>query len=210
MSRITFYLVRHGESEGNREGLFRGRHDFPLTPLGIKQAESVKRALNDINFDLIVSSPLKRAYDTARIIANGRPVRVMEEFNNINLSIWEGKKKDYIKTTYPEEWDIWLTQPEELRIEGAETIDDVQKRAVFGIQALIDEYKDGGIICIVSHRAVLKPLLAGVLNIQKPYFWRLHFDTASYSILEYEKKRGFTLMKLNITHHLPSFEVERI
>ena len=209
MSRITFYLVRHGESEGNREGLFRGRHDFPLTPLGKRQAESVARALSEIEFDIIVSSPLKRAYDTAVTIADKRPVRIMDEFNNINLSIWEGKKKEYIKNTYPEEWKIWLTNPEELRIEGAETIDEVQERALRGIDNLLREYENGGTICIVSHRAVLKPLVAGLLKIKKPYFWRLHFDTASYSIIEYEKDRGFTLMKLNVTHHLPDFEVER-
>lgn len=209
MSRLTFYLIRHGESEGNREGLFRGRKDFSLTPLGVRQAKSLAQALSSVEFDLIVSSPLKRAYETAKIVAQGRPVRIMEEFNNINLSVWEGKKKDFIKSHYPEEWRIWITKPEELRLEGAETLFEVQKRAIKGIEKLKNEYRQGGVICIVTHRAVLKPMVAGLLNIPKPYFWRLHFDTASYSILEFERERGYTLMKLNITHHLPEFEVER-
>ena len=208
MSRITFYFVRHGESEGNKEGLFRGRRDFPLTELGKVQAEKVGEALKNIDFTLIASSPLKRAYDTAKYIARSRKVEVMEEFNNIYLAEWEGKKKSFIKENYPNEWSLWITEPEKLNLKGAETIDSVQKRALSGIEKIIKQYKNGT-VCIVSHRAVLKPLLSGLLGIQKPYFWRLHFDTASYSIVEYEEKRGFTLIKLNVTHHLPRFEMER-
>jgi len=208
MSRITFYFVRHGESEGNKEGLFRGRQDFPLTELGKVQAEKVGEALKDIDFTLIASSPLKRAYDTAKYIARSRKVEVMAEFNNIYLAEWEGKKKSFIKENYPNEWSLWITEPEKLNLKGAETIDSVQKRALSGIEKIIKQYKNGT-VCIVSHRAVLKPLLSGLLGVQKPYFWKLHFDTASYSIVEYEEKRGFTLIKLNVTHHLPRFEMER-
>ncbi len=208
MSRITFYFVRHGESEGNKEGLFRGRRDFPLTELGKVQAEKVGEALKNIDFTLIASSPLKRAYDTAKYIARSRKVEVMEEFNNIYLAEWEGKKKSFIKENYPNEWSLWITEPEKLNLKGAETIDSVQKRALSGIEKIIKQYKNGT-VCIVSHRAVLKPLLSGLLGVQKPYFWKLHFDTASYSIVEYEEKRGFTLIKLNVTHHLPRFEMER-
>ncbi len=209
MSRITFYFIRHGESEGNREGLFRGRTDFPLTELGKKQAQSLADALKSIKFSAIISSPLRRAYETAVFVANGSKVRIMEEFNNINLAEWEGKKKEFIRDNYPEEWNLWVTEPEKLRIPAAETLDEVQERAKRGVSRLIEEYKEGT-LCIVTHRAVLKPLFAGLLGIKKPYFWRLHFDTASYSIIEYDGRRGFTLMKLNITHHLPEFKVERV
>ncbi len=209
MSRITFYFVRHGESEGNRDGLFRGRHDFPLTQLGIKQAESVRDALRGVDFSLIAASPLKRAYDTAKIIAGKRPVRVMEAFNSINLSVWEGKSKDYIKEHYPEEWNTWLSEPENLKLPGGETIDEVRERAVQGVLELVNEFKSGGLICVVTHTAVLKALLAGLLNINRPYFWKLYADTASYSIVEYNDKVGFTLIKLNVTYHLPDFKMGR-
>ncbi len=208
MSRITFYFIRHGESKGNKEGLFRGRTDFPLTELGKKQAQSLARALKGIRFSAIISSPLKRAYETALFVANGQVVRIMDEFNNINLAEWEGKRKEYIQKKYPREWHLWITEPEKLQIAGAETLDEVKERAKRGVLNLIKEYRDGT-FCIVTHRAVLKPLFAELLGIKKPYFWRLHFDTASYSIIEYDDKRGFTLMKLNVTHHLPEFEVER-
>lgn len=208
MSRLTLYFVRHGESEGNKEGLFRGRTDFPLTELGRRQAESVAHALKDINFSLIVSSPLKRAYETAKFIARGKKIVVMDEFNNIYLAEWEGRKKEFIREKYPKEWQLWITEPEKLKLPGAETIDAVQERSINGIKKILREYKSGS-VCIVTHRAVLKPLLSGLLGIKKPYFWRLHFDTASYSVVEYDERRGFTLIKLNITYHLPSFEMER-
>lgn len=209
MTKITFYLIRHGESEGNEKGLFRGRRDFPLTDFGKEQAKSLAKELHNIRFSAIISSPLKRAYETALFIAEGRKVRVMEEFNNIYLASWEGESKEEIKRKYPKEWNLWVTEPERLKIEGAETIDEVQLRAKEGILKLKEEYKEGGNLCIVTHRAVLKPLFAGLLGIEKPYFWKLHFDTASYSIIEYNE-RGFVLKKLNVTHHLPFVKVELV
>ncbi len=210
---MRLYLVRHGESSGNKENRFRGRTDFPLTDNGRKQAEEVANYLlsKDVKIEKIFSSPLVRALETAQIIGKTLKVNVEidESFNNIKLGPWEGKKKDYIKENYPKEWDIWVNNPELLKLEGMETIDDIRKRTVERVSELIDLYEDKD-ICVVTHRAVIKPLIAGLIDIKSPYFWRIHIDNASLSYLEYNKNRGWMLIQLNVNHYLSSYLIEKV
>jgi broad specificity phosphatase PhoE len=202
---LEIYLVRHGESVGNREDRFRGRHDFPLNENGIRQARVLYQELSSVRFDAIYSSPLKRAFTTAEILANKRPVlKIDNGFTNISLGDWENRKKSEIREGYPDLWKLWTTEPEKLNFPGMETLAQVSERSYKSLQKLIKSHPKG-IIAIVSHRAVIKPLIAAVLNIPEPYFWKVHMDTAAYSILEYRKERGFTLTGLNFNKHLVNF-----
>jgi len=207
---VEIFLIRHGESMGNRENLFRGRHDFPLNSNGIAQAHCLRGKLQNIVFDTILSSPLKRASRTAEIISGGRTkIIIEEEFTNIALGEWENKPQEYIKENFPHLWYLWKTEPEKLSIPGMETLNDVQKRSFNALQSLICKFEQGR-VAIVTHRTVLKPLIAGVLNIPEPYFWKIHVDIAAYSIVEYRKERGFTITLLNETDHLEKFIREDI
>jgi broad specificity phosphatase PhoE len=202
---LEIYLIRHGESVGNREDRFRGQHDFPLNENGIRQARELYQELNSVQFDAIYSSPLKRALTTAEILANKRPVlKIDKGLTNISLGDWENRKKSEIREGYPDLWKLWTTEPEKLNFPGMETLAQVRERSYKALWKLIDSHPDG-IIAIVSHRAVIKPLIAAVLNIPEPYFWKIHMDTAAYSILEYRKERGFTLTGLNFNKYLVNF-----
>ncbi len=209
---MRIFLIRHGETRGNREGFFRGRSDFPLNENGVKQAVALGEALRDSGIQVIYSSPLSRAYETAQRVASavGAEVLIEEGFNNINLGPWEGRKKEEIREKYPREFETWITVPENLRLPGAESVLEVQERSVKTLKKLVKELSEKKIqtFAIVTHRAVLKPLIAGVLDIKIPFFWKIHVDTASYSILEYSPERGFTLKLLNQTSHLQNFIVE--
>jgi len=114
------------------------------------------------------------------------------------------KSGNLIERNYPELWKLWITTPEELHIKGGEPLDNVQQRAYNTLVKLIKNHTNGTIV-IVTHRAVLKPLIARAIGIAKPYFWKIHIDTASYSILEYTDERGFYLTLLNQTKHLHEF-----
>ncbi len=204
----TIYLIRHGECKGNREGLFRGRYDFPLNELGIEQANRLRDRLRNIPFAAVYTGPLSRARQTAEIVANNQaPVIVEEGFNNIALGEWENKPKALIKERFPEQWKLWTTHPEKLNFPGMESLAAVQRRSFNSLKKLLEQHPDQT-IAIVSHRAVLKPLIAAMLNIPEPYFWKVHMDTAAYSIVEYREFRGFTLVLLNERDHLPDFIVE--
>jgi phosphoserine phosphatase len=204
--RTTIYLIRHGECAGNREGLFRGRYDFPLNEVGKEQADSLAKELEDVKFDAVFSSPLKRAWKTAEKLCKDRGITpiAQEGFNNIHLGEWEGRPKAEIAEKYPAEFRLWRTEPEKLRMPGAETLAQVQARAVNALVRITEKWMGTG-IAVVTHRAVLKPLIAGVLGIAAPYFWKLHPETASYSIIEHTSERGFALALFNQTRHLKEF-----
>ncbi|MEO0234855.1 MAG: histidine phosphatase family protein [candidate division WOR-3 bacterium] len=198
---MFIYLVRHGESEGNRDNKFRGRVDFPLTEIGERQATELREFLKDFEFERIISSPLKRSLQTAQPIADFKKIQIEkdESFNNINLGPWEGLTKEYVEKNFPKEWEIWKKTPEYLDVDGMEKLDDVMERSLKRTKEIVENSK--GNILIVTHRAVLKPLVAGILGIPKPYFWKIHFDPASTTIFEY-KNGNFMLKNLNINHYL--------
>ncbi|MDO9509177.1 MAG: histidine phosphatase family protein [Thermovirgaceae bacterium] len=202
-SRTTILLIRHGECEGNREGLFRGRSDFPLNDSGKLQARALAEAVSTLSPARVFSGPLSRATETAQAVCDrcSIPLEIRQGFNNMALGKWEKRKKSDVEQEYPEEWRLWLSHPERLHISGAETLSDVQRRSFANLNALVN-YHEGETFVVVSHRAVLKPLLAAALGIGEPYFWRTHIDTASFSILTHEKERGYCLVSLNQTSHL--------
>ncbi|MBN2394871.1 MAG: histidine phosphatase family protein [Candidatus Atribacteria bacterium] len=206
LQRTKIILVRHGECQGNREDLFRGRSDFPLNKEGFNQARELAKELKSFQPIKIFTSPLIRARQTAEAISQECNIQVEERYgmNNIELGSWEGKSKLYIAEKYPEQWQVWLKEPEKLSFPGMESLDKVQARSRKDLDDIIKEFS-GKTVIIVSHRAVLKPLIASCIGIKKPYFWRVHVDTASYSVIHYEKRRGFSLIQLNQTKHLTEF-----
>ena len=201
--RTTIFIVRHGECAGNREGLFRGRCDFPLNETGVRQAEALALELKGLGLTRIYTSPLERATETARIIADacGADFEIRAGFNNMSLGEWEGRPKREVMEEFPEEWSLWIEHPDRLHVPGGESLPDVQRRAFSNLEHLVRTHA-GETFAVVSHRAVIKPLLAACLGIAEPSFWKLHVDTASYSILVHEEKRGYCLTLLNQNKHL--------
>ncbi len=206
LDKTIIILARHGECKGNREGLFRGRSDFPLNEIGLSQASELAREIKLFKPTKIFTSPLSRARQTADKISRecGIEAEEREGINNIELGPWEGKPKEYIAEKYPEQWQVWLNEPERLEVPGMEAIDQLQERVRKDLDKIVEQYY-GQSIVIVSHRAVLKPLIASCLGINKPYFWRIHLDTASYSTIHFKKSRGFILVQLNQNKHLKEF-----
>jgi len=190
-------------------GLFRGRTDFPLNKRGLVQARDLAQELKSFSFKYIYTSPLSRARQTAEAIAEQCriEVEVEEQFNNIELGSWEGCFKKDIAQEYPKEWELWVNNPEKLKVEDMETLYDVQKRAKACLDKLVSKH-GGETLAVVSHRAVLKPLIAACLNIASPYFWKIHLDTASYSLLSHKKDKGYCLIQLNQNKHLKEYVTE--
>lgn len=201
MESRRIYLIRHGETELNRLGVFRGRYDVDLNENGRLQAKQIAKALSGKDLKFIVSSPLKRASETAITIAAelGIECRIEEAFNNIDLGSWQGVPKDKIKKDYPDLWHIWTTNPERLLIPGGETLSHVRKRSSRCLKSLIK--KTRGSFGVVTHRAVIKPLAAAILGMRAPYFWKLHIDNASFSVFEVINE-DFMLISWNNNSHL--------
>ena len=86
-------------------------------------------------------------------------------------------------------------------------MDDVLRRSMAALDRAGAKYR-GGTFAVVTHRTVIKPLLAGCLGIPSPYFWKVHMDTGSYSILVHDDLHGYSLFSLNRTDHLSGFITE--
>ena len=208
-TKTRFYLVRHGETELNRTDCFRGAVDAELNELGRRQAAEAGRALEGIPLAAVLSSPMKRAWYTAERIAerHGLETRPEPAFRNIDLGPWNGKPKKEVMEERPDLWRLWLTHPEALEIEGAETLRRVQERAWGRIQELLEEFR-GKTVALAAHSTVIKPILAGALSLPEPWFWRFHLDHAAFAVLEHREIRGWCLAASNRTDHLSEFRVE--
>ena len=104
-------LIRHGETDWNREQVFRGRIDVALNEVGLTQARAVQDSLKDTEIDGIYSSPLSRAFATASIVGENRnaAVRVEEGFIDIDFGAWQGLSHREVKEEYKDLYETWLT-----------------------------------------------------------------------------------------------------
>ncbi len=204
---MEIFFVRHGETKGNKEKRFRGRTDYPLNNNGRKQAKKLKKKLDNFNFDKLISSPLKRAYETAEIIKpEGLEINIDKEINNVDVGDWSNVKKDDVKKNYPELFKIWITNPEDIKFPNGESLKSLYDRAGSFIEKLVK--KDYERVLVVSHRSLMKCLMGYILNMKKDYFWKFYFNNASYSIINYNEDRGFLIKMINESCHLDDFVVE--
>ena len=99
---MKIYVTRHGQTDWNVQGKTQGRADIELNEVGIKQAKQTKEELKNIDIDLIICSPLKRAKKTAEIINEGRNIPIIfdDQIIERNFGEFEGEK---IK--FDEFWD---------------------------------------------------------------------------------------------------------
>ena len=142
-------IVRHGETDWNAQGRLQGREDIELNDSGRKQALKIAAYLSEEHWDAVVSSPLKRAFETAQIIA-----RV--------LSVSEIQVEEQItERDYGEASGLW---PEERRsrfpggIPGQEDFELLRQRAMSGLQKIANDHL-GKRIIVISHGALTNSIL---------------------------------------------------
>lgn len=196
------YLVRHGESEWNILNRIQGQNDTKLTAKGKEQAKKIAMRLKNEKIDLIFSSDLKRAYDTAKIIGSELNLEVnsLKELREINFGIWEGLTTNEIKERYSDEHIIWMTEPHKLNIPEAEKLVDLQERLIKTINQLKNENEDKNIL-IVSHGASIKAIILGILGIDISAYNKFSLNNTSLSIIEF-RDYSPVLKVFNDTNHL--------
>jgi len=151
----TLILVRHGLTDWNVEGRYQGRLDIPLNAAGRKQAEALRTQLEKTPFGSVYSSPLQRAFETAQIIARGKPIRRDERLAEIDHGDWQGKTHQEIAAQWPHQWCAWKSYPDRFTPPGGESIAEVQSR----VREFLAEIEDQAILC-VSHGVVIQAFFA--------------------------------------------------
>lgn len=141
----SFYFIRHGETDWNKDHKRMGQIDIPLNEKGIEQAHAAAKTLIDINFTSIVASPLRRSMETAHIIAASKSIHIhtFDEFKECSWGVMEGKNQDN------EDWfDTWRDGNP---IEGGEDFFTFKSRVIKGLKRT---FMLQGPVLIVSHGGV--------------------------------------------------------
>ncbi|MCI9233419.1 MAG: histidine phosphatase family protein [Bacilli bacterium] len=141
---MDLYIVRHGETGYNKMGLLHGRTDIPLNQNGIEQANKTKKELENITFDVVISSPLIRAIQTAKIIVPNRKIKIDNRLIERNLGEYEGKPSRIYDFEF---YDNLLANHTEKGVEG---LCDLVVRARNLILELKEIYSDSTVL-LVTH-----------------------------------------------------------
>ena len=208
MTRLL--LIRHGETQWNREEIFRGRVELPLTEEGIQQAEALAASLSGEKLAAIYCSPLARTKQTAEILGRsaGLAPAPREEFIDMSYGEWEGKPLAEVQRDYPKLFASWHRTPETFRPPGGESMQEVRARAFPALQALLAVHP-GQTIAVVTHRVISKILLCAVMGLGDSAFWLIRQDPACLNIVEAEEGQ-FVIVRLNDTCHLRGLGRDRI
>jgi len=201
-------IVRHAESQWNPVGRYQGLLDPELTDRGRLQAEALAHELKRERVAKVYTSPLKRTFDTARIVGEhlGVPVEKEERIIEIDHGKWSGLLVEEVKEKYPEEFEQWIKEPHRIRFEGGESLEDVYRRVRDFLEDVRNKHDEETVV-VVSHTVPIRCMYCALLDIDLSKFWSFGCDNASYSVVLMEEERN-VLQKLNITCHLGDLYVE--
>lgn len=196
-------LIRHGESEANRVNVFAGHIDPDLQGRGVKQAElTAEYIISNYSVDKIYSSDLKRAYKTAKALADklGMEITTDVRLREIYGGNWENVKFEEIVDLYPDEFGAWVKDIGSARCAGGESVAELGDR-VMEVLEEIAVNNDGKTIAIATHatpvRVAQSIIETGGLAAMKeiPYV-----SNASVTQIEYDG--GFSVVKAGEDAHL--------
>ena len=189
---MKFFLVRHGETEGESSIRYHGRTDVPLSEPGREQMRLAAREIaahrSGRNFAHVFSSPLCRAFEGARIIASDAALVVtIEEFAEVHFGLFEGLTAEEIRERYPDHFAIWNAD----RLAPDYTYPEGESRAYFaarverGLDRLLATWTPIGDqadqdALLVAHRGVIRAIVRKLSN-QQPIV-----ELGSIQILEFD------------------------
>lgn len=185
---LEILLIRHGQTDWNRSHRIMGHRPVPLNASGRSQARAVARALCKVPLDLIITSPFRRAVETARVIARGRrvPLEHSPAVAEIGYGLWIGRTFEEVREE--KNFKIYHTTPKLACAPGGEKMTAVHRRAVGLIEGLRKRYKKGR-VAIVSHADVIKAILIHYLGLDLNELLKLRIDNGALSLLWFDEAR---------------------
>ncbi len=154
-----FLLVRHGETDWNRERRFQGHADPPLNQLGREQARALADELAAEQVDAVYSSDLRRARETAEIVAArlGVPVVIDEALREIDVGEWQGLTLPEIEERFPDGMRRWHEHGHGW--EGGETYAQLHERVIRRLREIAAAHPDAR-VCVVGHGGTIRVVRA--------------------------------------------------
>jgi probable phosphomutase (TIGR03848 family) len=197
----TCLLVRHALCDPVGHALAGRRPGVHLNPAGRAQAAELARRLRPVGLDVVASSPLERARETAEAIAAGRELEVTtaEGLIEFDFGSWTGAAFSALHGDPV--WDRFNRERSSTRAPGGERMDEVQRRAVAAVERLAAAHP-GGRVAVVSHLDVLRAVLCHYLGVALDNFGRFELSPASVTVLHLDHGQA-RLTALNFTGEVP-------
>ena len=167
MPTTTFYFIRHGETDYNRQRIVQGRRiDSTLNATGRAQAEALAERFAGETLDVIYSSTLQRARETATAIAKhhpGVPVHHLADLEEMSWGIYEGRSSSPdMRAVFDAMYERWSQGDYATAFEEGESILDVQRRGLRAVETIMEQH-EGQRVLVVAHGRFLRVLLASLL-----------------------------------------------
>ena len=202
---VEIFLIRHGLTLWNVEGRIQGISNTELAPEGLRQAKLLSEKFPCDKVDAIYSSDLSRAKITAQFIADkfNLPVQPTADFREVDFGEWEGRYFSDLEKFDAERLKIFHIAPDKLKLDGAETFQQAQSRAMHGLKKIIDAHENGGEnrIVITAHGSINRLILCAILDIPIKNIWRLNQFNTAVNIFRVDDG-NFTVKLINSTAHL--------
>jgi probable phosphoglycerate mutase len=192
----TTVLLRHGQTPLSIEHRFSGVGSDPeLTDEGRAQAREAGARLAGQQFDAIISSPLRRAAETARIVGAGREILLEDGFRETDFGAWEGLTFGEVNKKAPDELAAWLADPT-VAPPGGESFVDTDTRVGAALAALGERYP-GARLLVVSHVTPIKLLVRRALEAPMSALYRMHLELASVTTIDWYPDGPAVVRSLN-------------
>lgn len=184
---MDIYLMRHGETDWNKNSRFQGRADIPLNEFGRELAQITSEGLKDIPFDAAFASPLNRAFETAKIVLRDRniPLTIDERLIEVSFGVREGCNYVQACEDISDPIHDFMKHPSHyIAPEGAESFNEIYKRSAefmeLVLKPLEKKYKT---ILIVAHGALNRSIINQIANIPLDEFWSTRLPNCAVSHL---------------------------
>jgi probable phosphoglycerate mutase len=200
-------LVRHGETDWNRQGRFQGQIDIPLNANGQRQAEAAGRALAAVHIDRAYTSAMARPRQTAEAILRshpGVPLTSSQGLVEIGHGLWEGRLESEIAAGWPELLASWKQAPQTVQMPEGETLQQVWDRSLQSWQRIASSLAAGETALVVAHDAVNKTILCALLGLTPADIWMIKQGNGGITVIDYPQGPGSAplVAAMNLTHHL--------
>ena len=187
-------IVRHGRTAANASGLLQGRVDHPLDAVGRQQAHEISLALGTV--DIVVSSPLQRARETAEPL--GLPLRLDERWIELDYGEWDELPVTEITA---DQWTQWRSDST-FAPPGGESLAELDQRVAEACNDLLAEAAELN-VAVFTHVSPIKSAMAWALGVEEQISWRLQVGQAQISRIAVREGRPL-LTSFNETSHLTS------
>lgn len=202
---MELILIRHAQTAWNTRHSFQGSSDTPLSEWGVEQARRLGERLKNKKIDRIISSPKKRAFDTAQAIAahHGLTVEIEERIKEIHYGRWEGKNFDDLETEGDPDIGYYRKDRDFYGFPGDQSLFSARCR----IGAYLDELKrqyweTDATIVLVGHAAIFRMGIFHLLDIGNIYYEKMEPANAAMTIFRIDKEKGLKMLCFNDGAHL--------